>query len=146
MGFNLLDPNEGRAEFVGRKPLQNTIRVGVGKTNVATVTISRDICNEYGLQAGDRVNVLLGTDEDRGTFCISPTALSDDKGYKLYKASPASVALSFSVKAKKLYGVSGRFECRIQKTKRTVLASIPLSAMPQESRTVQITNGEHLAA
>lgn len=145
MGFNLIDPNEGNfGHGQGRKPLENIVRVNVGKTGVARITISQDICNEYGLKAGDRLNVLLGTDEDYGSFCLAPTSLSDTKGYSIFSGGPKARALAISLKANKLYNVVGTFDCIVTRTKRAVVASIPASALPSGiTRNVAITNGSH---
>lgn len=134
MGFKLIDPNAGRFGFNrGRPALTNTVRIAsVNKSgNALRVTISEDLLKSFELHAGAKINLMIGTDEDFGSLCITKTAVNDALGYSLFKSSKQSRAASFIISSGKIYNIKVRkaFDCVVVPNKRALLFKIPASAL-----------------
>jgi len=140
MGFKIIDPSEGRGGLAGRgrKPLSNVVRVGcVGnKKSALRFTISGDICKQYDLQNGSKINISIGTDEDHGSIYISKTTATDPMGYSVFRGGVKAIALSFVIHASKVYGINiqSPADCIVSRDKRGFLATLPASCLKVERR------------
>jgi hypothetical protein len=151
MGFQIIDPSAGRIGATkGRSALKNIIRfrpTGEGK-KALRFTISEDLLAPHNISRGDKINLMIGYDEDYGSIFIAKTTKTDPMGYSVFSVGVKSRALSFTIHASKVYGisVSSPVDCLVKQSERGITATIPLSALGFERngatvKTVPVVNG-----
>lgn len=145
MGFKIVDKQDRNHFIIGRTALENTVRISrVGdKLNGLKFTISGDLLSHYGIGAGDKVNLSIGTDEDYGSVFISKTTPTDKTGYAIFKG-PAMKAGAFSTSSSKIYDlkITSPVDCLIKRSHRGILATIPASALPNVKSAPQLVAAE----
>lgn len=133
MGFKIIDPTAGHFAPRGRKALENTVRMRpVAKLGSVRFTISNDLLSAYQLAPGDKVNVMLGTDEDHGCLVILKTSAGDPKGYSIYSPGVKAKVASFNITSSKVYGLSLKEPVDLivnKSASRGLMVTIPASVL-----------------
>lgn len=93
MGFEILNRRSSRATGVAVNVNQaKDAKPGMGLSGF--FRIAPDVIRDAGWNTDTRVNILVGTDKDKGTFLLQPSSEGRTKPFKA--KSGASLQLSFS--------------------------------------------------
>ena len=78
---------------------------GYGKRRSTTIRISQDLLEYLNLRAGDYVCIMIGANEDAGSFALRRGAGLRGEGYKLRRLAPRALSLHVSVPADRFLAI-----------------------------------------